>query len=141
MKNIYEFPSSDAEHKSSKAEIAMMPGLMDWQVNIRNRVWTPPTDVYETAEGVVVRVEIAGMKRPDFSIDFNRNVLTISGVRPDFPEKKAYFQMEIRHGEFNVSIEIPFPVDHSRIDAEYRDGFLCVRLPKAETKRIEIKTV
>jgi HSP20 family protein len=109
-----------------------------WNPNLNPHAWTPPTDVYETEDRFVVKVEVAGMKDKDFCINYKNNTLYILGTRNETPEKKAFHQMEIRFGEFYVAIEIPSAVDIQKIAAEYQDGFLNISLPKAEPKQIKI---
>lgn len=104
---------------------------VQWQVRVNPHVWSPPTDVYETETAYVVRMEIAGMRQQDFSVTVEHNFLTISGVRPDIPERRAYQQMELRFGEFRTVVTLPGPIDAAISGAEYEDGFLVVVLPKA----------
>lgn len=97
----------------------------------RHCLWCPPTDVYETADAAVVRVEIAGVQKDAFEISFVDNVLTITGVRRDREtEQRAYQQMEIWSGPFRTQAHIPWRVDVEAVEAHYADGFLVVRLPK-----------
>ena len=110
-----------------------------WQVSLHSYAWSPPTDVYETENNFVVRVEAAGMRESDFTINAEDNFLVISGVRSESPEWRAYRQMEIRFGEFSTSIELPLGVDVSKADADYKDGFLSVILPKLKPTTIIIK--
>ena len=107
--------------------------------HIRSSVWSPPTDLYETNEGFVVRVEIGGMKEDDFEVAVENSILIISGQRSDLNERRAYHQMEIRFGKFEIAVEIPVPVDADRSVAEYKDGFLLIHLPKANPKQIEVE--
>ncbi|MCI0551573.1 MAG: Hsp20/alpha crystallin family protein [Anaerolineae bacterium] len=102
---------------------------ISWQV--RANVWCPPTDVYEMNDGFVVKVEVAGMREEDFEVAIEDNVLIISGNRPDSSERRAYYQMEIRSGKFEIAIEIPVPIKVEKAVAEYKDGFLMIHLPKA----------
>jgi HSP20 family molecular chaperone IbpA len=46
--------------------------------------------------------------------------------------------MEIPFGEFSTEVEIPVPINVEEVQAEYRDGFLLVNLPKAKPKEIRI---
>ena len=112
---------------------------LGWQVNLHSYTWSPPTDVYETDASFVVRVEVAGMREADFSINMEKNFLVISGVRIDAQERRAYHQMEIRFGEFNTGIELPSGVDINKTNAEYEDGFLTVILPKLRPAMIKIQ--
>ncbi len=110
-----------------------------WQVSVHSYAWSPPTDVYETEASFVVRVEVAGMRESDFTINAEDNYLVISGVRSESPEWRAYRQMEIRFGEFSTAVELPPGVDVGKADADYKDGFLNVILPKLKPTNVIIK--
>jgi HSP20 family protein len=116
----------------------LVSGIVSWRTSNRQRVWRPPTDVYEVQDKYFVRVEIAGMHEGDFAINIDQNVLTINGLRPDTAERRAFHQMEIPFGEFSTVVEINSPIDIDNVQAEYRDGFLIVTLPKAKSKEIKI---
>jgi HSP20 family protein len=110
-----------------------------WQVH--SSVWSPPTDIYETEHGYVIKVEIAGMSEDDFEVIVEDNILMISGNRPDSPERRAYHQMEIQFGKFEIAVELPAPVDVENASAQYKDGFLTIQLPKIHTlKEIEVES-
>jgi len=106
---------------------------------IRQHIWRPPTDVYETELTFVVRVEIAGMQENGFSISLANRLLSIRGIRQEMPERRAYHQMEIFFGEFASEIELPGPVVAEEVTAEYLDGFLRLEFPKEQPRRIEVK--
>ena len=110
-----------------------------WQVGIHSYAWSPPTDVYETDASFVIRLEVAGMRQSDFSIELEDNFLVISGARSESPERRTYHQMEIRFGEFSTAIEIPAGADVSKAQADYEDGFLNVVLPKIKPTIVNIK--
>jgi len=110
---------------------------ISWQV--RSSVWTPPTDLYETEDGFVVKVEIAGMREEDFEVAIENNILMISGNRSDLNERRAYYQMEIRTGKFEIAIEMPAPINVEKAIAEYKDGFLMINLPRANPKQAEVE--
>jgi HSP20 family protein len=103
--------------------------------NVRSATWSPPTDLYETAENCITKVEVAGMRDEDFEVAFENNILMIRGHRPDRNEKRAYHQMEIRFGRFEIAVEIPAMVDIEKAIAEYKDGFLVIILPKVHSKQ------
>lgn len=93
----------------------------------------PPTDIYETADAIVVRVEIAGMtsEQINLAVDEDTGRLTVSGTREDpaREEPKRYFNVEIECGEFIRVVQLPRPVKVDEAEAEYDRGFLVVRLP------------
>ena len=102
------------------------------------KIWRPPTDVYETDECVVVKVEIAGMEERDFAVSLDANVLTVSGVRNDPAAKLGYQQMEILYGHFETEVHLPRAIDEDRVEATYEDGFLQIRLPKAQPRQVPV---
>ncbi len=108
-----------------------------WQVT--SSVWSPPTDVYETKTDYVVRVEIAGIQETGLDVSFENGLLIISGERPDVSERRAFHQMEIHFGKFSTSIGIPGPIDLDHSTAEYKDGFLSVKMPKAKATDVKIE--
>ena len=110
---------------------------VSWQV--RSNVWSPPTDEYETEEAYVVRVEIAGMREEDFEVLLENDTLLISGSRSDFPDRRAYQQMEIRFGKFSTALNLPGPVNIEQARAEYKDGFLTIVLPKARSNQTKVE--
>lgn len=112
--------------------------LVNFNSGARPRYWRPPTDVYETDDHLIIRVEIAGMTENDFTINIDHNSLVISGIRPDSGERRAYHQMEIPFGEFVVEVELHVPIDIDRGVAEYQDGFLIIHLPKLQPRHISI---
>ncbi len=108
-----------------------------WQVT--SSVWSPPTDVYETQNEYVVRVEVAGILETNLEISFENGILIISGNRPDVSERRAYHQMEIHFGKFSTAISVPGSIDLDSSSAEYKDGFLMVRMSKAKPTDVKIE--
>jgi HSP20 family protein len=107
--------------------------------------WEPAIDVYETADAVVVAVELAGVKESDMQIVVDRDTFTIRGERRTAAGaggKRAYHQMEIVSGPFGRSINLPAAVDAASSTASFVDGMVEVVLPKAKkrgTLRIKVQ--
>lgn len=110
-----------------------------WRIVSRPHVWRPPTDVYETEDALIIRVEVAGMRESDFTISLVERNLTIRGVRQDTSERRAYHQMEIPFGEFSTELELPYTVIADKVEATYHDGFLRITLPIAQPKHIKVE--
>ena len=108
-----------------------------WQVH--SSIWTPPTDVYETESGLIVKVEVAGMREEDFEVVVEEQILIIRGVRSDPMERRAYHQMEIRSGKFEIAIGLPSGINLDEASAEYNQGFLTIHFPKMQVKQIEVE--
>ncbi len=95
--------------------------------------WEPNTDVYTTDEGLVVKVELAGMRSENLQITVEGNKLRISGQRPDGcrAAKFNFLAMEINYGSFERVLELPSSYDLSQAKASYLNGFLRIDVPVA----------
>ena len=104
--------------------------------------WTPPVDVYETADAYVVTAELPGLTRDELRIDFTDGQLTLSGVRQEQGSScEQYHRMERGHGSFSRTFHLPVAVEETGINADLRDGVLRVTCPKvasAGARRIQI---
>ena len=93
--------------------------------------WSPAADVFVLKDTLVVRFELAGVKREEIDLSFREGELVVRGTRLECEQepKQAYWQMEISHGPFQRSLKIPVAVDAENIQAACQDGILEVRLP------------
>ena len=93
--------------------------------------WVPNTDVYATDGGLVVKVELAGMRSEHLEITVEGNRLRISGTRPDGcrASKCSFLVMEINYGPFESVLELPPGYDLSQAKAAYLNGFLRIDVP------------
>ena len=93
--------------------------------------WVPNTDVYACDDGLVIKVELAGMRREDLELTIEENRLRISGHRPDGcrAPKCKFLVMEINYGFFESVIELPEGYDLSQAKAAYQNGFLRIDVP------------
>ncbi len=105
-------------------------------------VWRPAADFYETATGLVVRLEVAGVAEDSLSVVITGQNLVISGERR--PERPAalnrYLHKEIISGAFERRFTLPRAVEVERIEARYFQGILEVILPRRapESRRIPV---
>ena len=97
-------------------------------------VWTPPVDIYETDNEVVVRADLPGIDQRDLDIRLENNVLTLKGERKMEQEVKEdnYHRIESAYGTFVRSFTLPAIVEEDKIKAEYKNGVLKIVLPKKE---------
>ena len=95
--------------------------------------WVPNTDVYKTDTGLVVKVELPGMKSEDLEITMEGNRLRISGNRPDTCRAPhcSFLVMEISYGPFVSELELPSGYDLGHAKAVYLNGFLRIDVPVA----------
>ncbi|MBI3932359.1 MAG: Hsp20/alpha crystallin family protein [Acidobacteria bacterium] len=98
--------------------------------------WTPMADVYETAEGFVVQVELPGVGEDDVEVHVDGDELTLRGVRrmgsPMRPE--SFHRMERNDGAFSRTFKFTEDVDPGGVTAQLRDGLLRLDLPKARRR-------
>jgi HSP20 family protein len=94
----------------------------------------PALDLFEDKDGLVAKVELAGMKKEDIAISLEDGVLSVSGERKQDPELDAatVCRCERVLGRFERRVNLPYPVDGAKVKASYTDGILTVALPKAE---------
>ncbi len=97
-------------------------------------LWRPPADVYETAEEVVVRVEVPGLHIEDITLTVHNETLVVRGVRREPPEqqKVVYHQLEVHYGFFERVIPLPRYIRHQDAEAVYQDGFIVIKFPKCQ---------
>lgn len=112
-----------------------------WVAARQHKSWRPPTDVYETDDCVVVKVEIAGMEDQDFGISLDGKRLIIRGIRRDPASKLGYQQMEILYGHFETDVHLARAIEEDKIEATYHNGFLVVRLPKVKPRTVPVTSV
>jgi HSP20 family protein len=96
--------------------------------------WTPHTDVYAYESGLVIKVELAGMKSDSLEIIVEGQRLRITGVRPDCCRAAhcSFLRMEISYGPFETVLDLPAGYDLTRAKAIYVNGFLRIEVPTAQ---------
>ena len=96
--------------------------------------WYPATDIYETKDDYVFRLEVPGLAKDDINVEFNNSTLTIKGEKKEDKEvkKEDYHRVESFSGAFSRSYTLPRNVDATRIKANMKDGILELFIPKAE---------
>ena len=94
--------------------------------------WSPPVDIYETAEAVVLVAEVAGVIRQEVKVLVDGQVVRIYGHRhPTCCNSGArYHRMEIASGGFARSFRIDVPFRADAVRAKFQEGLLYVILPK-----------
>jgi HSP20 family protein len=94
------------------------------------RLWYPAADVYQTRDGWVVKVELAGVSFDEIEIKIEGATLSIEGCRRDHQctETLSYHQLEITYSRFQKTIDFPCPIQSALIEQDYRDGLLLLRL-------------
>jgi HSP20 family protein len=98
------------------------------------RRWIPAMDLVETGDHLVLRADLPGMSEDDVDIEIKDGVLTVSGERKAEHEEKGegFHRVERSFGSFSRSLSLPDGVDAEKVEANFSDGVLEVRVPKPE---------
>jgi HSP20 family protein len=102
----------------------------------------PAVNVRETNDDFRIEVAAPGMKRDDFKVELDNNVLTISSQREDKREEKesdgSYTRREFSYQSFQRSFTLPEnKVEGDKINARYVDGILQITIPKKEEAKVK----
>jgi HSP20 family protein len=105
--------------------------------------WTPAADIFESPQAIELTVELPGVNKDDVHVSVTNNQLTISGERklPYADKRENYHRVERSYGSFTRSFTVPANVDVNNISANYKDGILCLILPKkpeAQPRQIKV---
>ena len=103
----------------------------------------PVVDIYEKKESIVLKAEIPGLNKSDFSVTVKENILTIKGEKKqeNDVDEDRFHRVERTYGSFQRSFTLPKTVDQEKLEAEYKNGVLVVTLPKvpeAKPKQINV---
>jgi HSP20 family protein len=99
--------------------------------------WTPPVDIYETEDALVLTAMLPGVSKDDVSIEVHNNTLLLRGERKPASavSDERYYRRECVYGPFQRSFVLPATVDQGKVQATYHDGLLELRLPKVEAAK------
>jgi len=104
--------------------------------------FVPAVDIYEDAQKVMLKLEVPGIEEKDLDVRVENNTLTVKGERKFEKEEKEenFHRIERRYGSFSRSFSLPQTVDPHKVEAEYKQGVLTVRLPlREEAKPRQVK--
>jgi HSP20 family protein len=123
-------------------ENAVMPGVNDIFESIFNDTFfsdrvvsrTPAVNISESESHFYIELAAPGLKKEDFKLNLERNVLSVSAEQTPGNEnnQKNYSKKEFNYGAFVRSFTLPESADPNAIDAAYTDGILRVDIAKRE---------
>jgi HSP20 family protein len=104
----------------------------------------PQLDASETDSHYYLELDLAGMNKKDINLKVDNNILTIKGKRELDTERKddMFYIRERFYGDFQRSLSLPIGLDTNKIDADFQNGVLTIKIPKTSitsTKNINIK--
>ena len=106
---------------------------------------TLPVDILERDNKLIVRAAVPGVRPEDLDVAIENNVLTIRGESRDEhesnDEKTKVYRREVSFGSFARSIRLPERLKLDDVDAEFKNGFVTITIPKAEEPKPEAKRI
>ncbi len=99
----------------------------------------PAANVVESKEEFVIELAAPGMKKKDFNVKIENDVITIESKREEkeVKEEMNFTRREFNYSSFSRSFTLPESIDNEKIDARYEDGVLRIHLPKKEEAKVK----
>jgi HSP20 family protein len=103
----------------------------------------PAVNIAETENEFQIELAAPGLKKDDFKISLDKNVLTVSADKKveNIEEGKKFSKREYSYNSFTRSFTLPETADHSKIEAEYTDGILKLNVAKKEEAKIQSREI
>jgi HSP20 family protein len=96
----------------------------------------PLINVFNDGEDFVVVAELPGVKKEDLDVQVRGDTLRIQGQKTiAYDENASVHRRERATGQFDRTLTLPDDVDAAKVSADYRDGVLTLRLPRAESAK------
>ncbi|WP_299434716.1 Hsp20/alpha crystallin family protein [uncultured Maribacter sp.] len=145
MSNLVSVPKNGSLANSNSNQ--NFPTLSNWLDDIFNRdlpsvfssnfntgITLPKVNIKETADDFTVEMAVPGLKKSDFQIDIDNQVLSISTETKEENEHKEenYTRREFGYSSFKRTFTLPESVNDEKINASYNEGILSIFLPKKE---------
>ena len=107
----------------------------------------PAVNITEQKNEYQLSVAAPGMKKDDFKLDVDGNILTISSEKEESKEEKdkKFTRKEYNYSSFSRSFTLPDDVEKEKVEATYEEGILKISLPRkqpaknSQAKHIAVK--
>jgi HSP20 family protein len=138
-------PLSELRHMAELVDRAFAPLETE---QARTALFNVPFDIWERDNRIMIKAAAPGIKPEDLDVTLHEGVLTISGEirneHEDTQNESKVYQREFRYGRFTRSLRLPEDIDEGAIDAELKDGFVLVtvprkQLPESQPRRLEVR--
>ena len=104
---------------------------------------TPAVNIAETENDFQIELATPGLKKEDFKINLDKNVLTVSAEKKaeENTESKKFSKREYSYNSFTRSFTLPDSADHTKIEADYTDGVLKLTVAKREEAKFQSREI
>ncbi|KYC38093.1 heat-shock protein Hsp20 [Scytonema hofmannii PCC 7110] len=99
--------------------------------------WSPAVELIDAGDNLIFRAQLPGISTQDLDVQVTRDAISLSGERKYLHDSNNVNSLhsEFRYGKFQRVLNLPFPVQNEKVQADYRDGILTLTLPKVESVR------
>jgi HSP20 family protein len=103
----------------------------------------PAVNIAENDNEFHIELAVPGLKKEDFKINLDKNILTVSAEKKseNAEEAKKFSKREYSYNSFVRSFTLPDSVDHSKIEADYTDGILKLTVAKREEAKFQSREI
>ncbi|RZA01628.1 MAG: Hsp20/alpha crystallin family protein [Sphingobacteriaceae bacterium] len=117
--------------------------LNDSVLSDRFAVGTPAVNIAETENEFEVELAVPGLKKEDFKINLEKNVLTVSAEKKaeEVNDNKKFSKREYSYSSFTRSFTLPQSADQNKIEADYTDGILKLTIAKKEEAKVVTREI
>ena len=117
--------------------------INDSRLNDRFVNKTPAVNIAETENEFHIELAVPGLKKEDFKISLDKNLLSVSAEKKteNVDESKKYSKREYSYNSFVRSFTLPETADAAKVDAEYTDGVLKLKVAKKEDAKVQAREI
>lgn len=117
----------------------------------KNSIWRPAVEIKQNDKEYKVKVQLPGVNKDDIEVELDNDFMTITAEIEEEKEQKEEKEMnekfhtcEFRYGKYQRTISFDHPIKAEEANAEYKNGVLCIKIPKqgieqSKSKKLEIK--
>lgn len=134
------FPSVVSKSMNTLFDDFFSRDIFDWTDRNYSAIGTnlPSVNLKETDTKLEVELAAPGLKKEDFKVEIDNNILIISSEREEEKEetkRENFYRREFNYQSFYRSFNLPEYIDENKIEATYKDGILHVSIAKKEGAR------
>lgn len=129
---------------TSSVDQFLNDSIFNWRNELNEGFMAPKVNIAETDDEFLVELAAPGMKREDFHVELDNDMLVIWSEKENNKEddNSSYTRREFSYESFRRSFHLPNSVEYEKIEAKYKDGMLRLVIPKKEeAKRRPPKTI
>lgn len=113
-------------------------------LGLLDQKWTPPLDISETKDAILVHLEVPGLEPSELEISIKEDTLAIRGEKKSEKEEKgkSFHRVERSYGSFYRTVHLPSDIDGEKVKATYKNGVVEIHLvkkPEAQKREIQIE--